>query len=47
MHIYLYGGYVFDWDPVKVKPTLLLKEVYGAPMQIDLSVNVLLLSRYG
>jgi type IX secretion system PorP/SprF family membrane protein len=42
MHIYLYGGYVFDWDPVKVKPTLLLKEVYGAPMQIDLSVNVLL-----
>lgn len=42
MHIYLYGGYVFDWDPVKVKPTLLIKEVYGAPMQFDASVNVLL-----
>jgi type IX secretion system PorP/SprF family membrane protein len=42
MHMYLYGGYVFDWDPVKVKPTILLKEVYGAPMQIDATVNVLL-----
>lgn len=42
MHIYLYGGYVFDWDPVKVKPTLLIKEVSGAPLQVDASVNVLL-----
>ncbi len=42
MHMYLYGGYIFDWGPVKVKPTLLIKEVYGAPMQFDASVNVLL-----
>lgn len=42
MHIYIYGGYVFDWDPVKVKPSLLIKEVYGAPMQFDASVSVLL-----
>lgn len=42
MHIYIYGGYIFDWEPVKVKPTLLIKEVYGAPMQFDASVNVLL-----
>ena len=42
MHMYLYGGYIFDWYPVKVKPTLLVKQVYGAPMQFDASVNVLL-----
>ncbi len=42
LHLYLYGGYVFDWDNIKVKPTLLLKEVYGAPMQFDVSANVLL-----
>ncbi len=45
MHIYFYGGYIFDWDPVKVKPTLLVKEVYGAPLQFDASVNVLLAER--
>jgi type IX secretion system PorP/SprF family membrane protein len=42
MHIYLYGGYVFDWEAVKVKPTLLFREVYGAPLQFDISANVLL-----
>ncbi len=42
MHMYLYGGYVFDWGDVKVKPTLLFREVYGAPLQFDVSGNVLL-----
>ena len=42
MHMYLYGGYVFDWQDVKVKPTLLFREVYGAPLQFDISANVLL-----
>jgi type IX secretion system PorP/SprF family membrane protein len=42
LHMYLYGGYVFDWEPVKVKPTLLFREVYGAPLQFDVSANVLL-----
>ncbi|MGQ1947149.1 PorP/SprF family type IX secretion system membrane protein [Geofilum sp. OHC36d9] len=42
LHMYLYGGYVFDWGAVKVKPTLLMKEVYGAPLQFDISANVLL-----
>ncbi|SMO45128.1 type IX secretion system membrane protein, PorP/SprF family [Saccharicrinis carchari] len=41
MHMYLYGGYVIDWDGVKIKPTLLLREVYGAPLQFDVSANVL------
>ncbi|WP_282038804.1 PorP/SprF family type IX secretion system membrane protein [Saccharicrinis aurantiacus] len=42
MAMFLYGGYVFDWEPVKVKPTLLFREVYGAPLQFDVSCNVLL-----
>lgn len=42
MAMYLYGGYVFDWEPVKVKPTMLFREVYGAPLQFDISCNVLL-----
>ncbi|MGQ1787230.1 MULTISPECIES: PorP/SprF family type IX secretion system membrane protein [unclassified Saccharicrinis] len=42
MHMYLYGGYVFDWNDIKVKPTLLFREVYGAPLQFDVSANVLL-----
>ncbi len=46
MHMYLYGGYIFDWYPVKVKPTLLMKQVYGAPMQFDASVNVLLAEQF-
>ena len=45
MHMYLYGGYVFDWAEVKVKPTLLFREVYGAPLQFDVSANVLLAER--
>ncbi len=43
MHMYLYGGYLIDWDGVKIKPTLLVREVYGAPLQFDVSANVLLL----
>ncbi len=42
IHMYLYGGYVFDWADIKIKPTLLMKEVYGAPIQLDVSANVLL-----
>ena len=42
MHMYLYGGYMIDWDGVKIKPTLLVREVYGAPLQFDVSASVLL-----
>lgn len=42
LHTYLYGGYIFDWDAVKVKPTILMKQVYGAPWQFDVTANVLL-----
>ena len=42
LHMYIYGGYVFEWGEVKVRPTLLTKYVYGAPMQFDISTSVLL-----
>ncbi len=42
LHMFLYGGYVFDWDDVLVKPTGLMKFVPGAPLQFDFTCNVLL-----
>ncbi|MHC5201511.1 PorP/SprF family type IX secretion system membrane protein [Myroides sp. LJL119] len=42
MHFYLMGGYVFDINyNIKLKPAFLLKTVQGAPLQVDLSANVL------
>lgn len=39
MHMFLYGGYVFDVDnDIKVKPTVLMKTIYGAPVTLDLGV---------
>ena len=42
LHKYLYGGYVIDFQTIRVKPTLLIREIYGAPLQIDFSTSVLL-----
>lgn len=42
MHMYIYGGYIFEWISVKVRPAMLIKQVYGAPMELDLSASVLL-----
>lgn len=45
-HFYLMGGYVFDLSSdVKLKPSVLLKGVMGAPISFDLSANVLLYDR--
>lgn len=41
LHIYVYGGYVFDIEDIKVKPTALFRMVPGAPMSIDLTLNVM------
>ena len=42
-HIYLTGGYVFDVNPlVKIKPSMLLKTVVGAPMEVDINANLIL-----
>ena len=45
MHTYVYGGYIIDWDPVKVRPAALIKFVYGAPIQIDAGASVLIVDR--
>lgn len=45
LHMYLYGGYVFDIDDVKVKPTALFRIVPGAPLTLDLSCNVLVMDK--
>lgn len=42
MHLHVIGGYVFDLtDNIKFKPSSLIKVVKGAPLQVDLSANVL------
>jgi type IX secretion system PorP/SprF family membrane protein len=42
IHFYLMGGYVFNLsDTVKFKPAALLKAVYGAPLQADITGNFL------
>ena len=46
LYTYLYGGYVFDWGDVKVKPTGLFRFVYGAPLQFDVTANVFLAERF-
>lgn len=45
IHTYLYGGYVFDINDLKVKPTGLLRIVPGAPLQLDVSCQVLLMEK--
>lgn len=41
-HVYLTGGYVLDInDAFKLKPSVLIKAVKGAPMSIDMNANIL------
>ncbi|WP_010250643.1 PorP/SprF family type IX secretion system membrane protein [Myroides injenensis] len=47
MHYYLIGGYVFDLNPsLKFKPAFLAKAVEGAPLQVDLTANFLIIDRF-
>ncbi len=42
IHLFLIGGYVFDIDDTfKLKPSVVVKEVFGAPLSFDVSANVL------
>lgn len=42
MHYFLTSGYVFDIsNNLKLKPSLMLKAVKGAPLSVDLSANAL------
>ena len=45
IHYYLYGGCVFEFDTYAIKPTILSRFVYGAPIEIDMTANFLLLNR--
>jgi len=42
LYMNLYGGYIAEIDMFKVRPTLMLRHIYGAPMQVDISCSVLL-----
>lgn len=47
MHYYLTSGYVFEMnDNLKLKPSVLLKGVKGAPLSIDLAGNVLINNKF-
>lgn len=47
MHYYLTSGYIFEMnDNLKLKPSILLKGVEGAPLSIDLAGNVLINNKF-
>lgn len=47
LHYYFMGGYVFDVShSVQFKPSVLTKMVVGAPLQVDVSANVLLQDQF-
>ncbi|AJA70817.1 type IX secretion system membrane protein PorP/SprF [Myroides odoratimimus] len=46
-HFYLMGGYVFELNPsLKFKPAFLAKAVSGAPLQMDLTANFLIIDKF-
>ncbi|MGL5273963.1 PorP/SprF family type IX secretion system membrane protein [Myroides sp.] len=46
-HMYLMGGYVFELNPsLKFKPAFLAKAVSGAPLQLDLTANFLIVDKF-
>lgn len=46
-HLFLIGGYVFDLNEnFKLKPSVVVKEVFGAPLSFDVSANVLYANRF-
>lgn len=47
MNFYLIGGHVFDLSPsLKFKPAFLAKAVAGAPLQVDVTANFLILEKF-
>jgi len=47
MNFYLITGYVWDVNPfLKFKPTLLTKVVQGAPLQVDVSANIMMNDKF-
>jgi len=47
-HAYIMGGYVFDInESIKFKPSALLKQVSGSPIQLDLNANIWFYDKFG
>ncbi len=47
-HYFLMAGYVIDVDPdFKIKPSVLLKQVYGAPLELDMNLNFYFGGKFG
>lgn len=47
-HYFVMAGYVIDVDPdFKVKPSVLLKQVYGAPLELDMNLNFYFGGKFG
>jgi len=47
MHYFITSGYVFDInDDIKLKPSTMIKATSGAPLSVDLSLNLLVEDRF-
>jgi type IX secretion system PorP/SprF family membrane protein len=47
-HYFFMAGYVFDVDPdFKIKPSVLVKQVYGAPLEVDMNLNFYFGGKFG
>lgn len=47
MHVFLTSGYVYELNPdLKIKPSAMAKLVQGAPLTMDVSLNVLFNNRF-
>jgi type IX secretion system PorP/SprF family membrane protein len=47
-HYFFMAGYVIDVDPdFKIKPSILLKQVYAAPLEADLNLNFYFGGKFG
>ncbi|MBK9448751.1 MAG: type IX secretion system membrane protein PorP/SprF [Bacteroidetes bacterium] len=47
-HFFLMAGYVIPIDPdFKIKPSVLLKQVYGAPLELDINMNMYFGGKFG
>jgi len=46
-HLFLIGGYIIEaTDDLKVKPATVVKQVFGAPLSFDVSLNALYKNRF-
>jgi type IX secretion system PorP/SprF family membrane protein len=46
MHIFTTGGYVFEWDNFKLKPSFMTKIVSSSPLSLDINLNALFSEKF-